>query len=60
MRSFEGYGEDTAKYLQYEPANEEDGTQLLDMKSDLKESSSAQRASKFCEIVISDCTNQFF
>ncbi|KAF7918556.1 uncharacterized protein EAE98_003010 [Botrytis deweyae] len=45
MRSFEGYGEDTAKYLQYEPANEEDGTQLLDMKSDLKESSSAQRAS---------------
>ncbi|KAF7885815.1 uncharacterized protein EAF02_004324 [Botrytis sinoallii] len=45
MRSFEGYGESTTKYLQYEPVDEDDGTQILNMDSDIKERSSAQMAS---------------
>ncbi|KAM0166775.1 hypothetical protein ACHAQE_000981 [Botrytis cinerea] len=45
MSSFGGYNKSTAKYLQYEPADEEDETQVLDGDSDHKESSPAQLAS---------------
>lgn len=54
MSSFGGYDKSTAKYLQYEPADEEDETQVLYGDSNLKESSPAQVASKFSEIFISD------
>ncbi|TGO54630.1 hypothetical protein BCON_0104g00270 [Botryotinia convoluta] len=45
MSSFGGYDERTAKILQYEPADEDDETKVLDVNSDLKESSSAQMGS---------------
>ena len=54
MSSFGGYNKSTAKYLQYEPADEEDEIQVLDGDSDRKEISPAQVASKFSEIFISD------
>ncbi|TGO29524.1 hypothetical protein BPAE_0014g00760 [Botrytis paeoniae] len=45
MSSFGGYDEHTAKYLRYEPADENDETQILEMDSGLEESSSVQIAS---------------
>ncbi|TGO83338.1 hypothetical protein BPOR_0661g00010 [Botrytis porri] len=45
MSNFGGYDEYAAEHLQFEPADENDETQVLDMDFDLKESSSLQIAS---------------